>query len=317
MEQNELISALIAFLLGLLAKFIYDIWSERRKKKSLFITKTTVNSFTLGNLEKEIRNQIEVTYKNHPIKSVQIVRVDVENNGFSAAKNQSISVRFGSEAKIIGEPKSESSSEDLRYVDYDPIISPNSRRILVKLLRKGTRLSWNFTVINHTQNDFIVEHGVASLDKDVTDSDLDVSSAISNEKISLDVVSRIRRILVYIVLIKISMLFRDSFTFGMQELSRPVMNVLIIWMWFLVIQEINRGIVPFVEWVKEFTNPQKTIEINNASLSEGSNIMISTDQGDTKPSITKLELDKKILQELLEKSDTKKSLPKKTSRAKK
>lgn len=299
MDQNEFISALVAFVLGLLAKFIYDIWSERRKRKSLLITKTTLSSFTLGELDDDIRNQINVNYQHHSIKSIQIVRVHLENNGTSAIKNQAVTVRFEEQAQIIGEPKSDSSSEDLRYVEFDNSIPQlNTRRILVNLLRKSSSLSWDFVVINHGQNDFNVEHGIAKLDKDAIESDLNVTSTISSEKVSLDVVDRIRRIIVYIILIKIAGVFRDSFTFGMQEISRPVMNILIIWGWFLVIREINQSIIPIMGWVRDVFTPQKDITIT----SQDSTIAMSLESGVS--TISNTGLDEDTLKALLTLNDT-------------
>ena len=119
MDQKEIVSALVAFILGLLAKIIYDVWSDRRKRKTLLITKTILSSFTLGSLDEGIRNQIDVLYNNRSIESVRLLRVDLENNGSLAVKNQAITVRFADDARIVGEPNSDSSTEDLRNVELD------------------------------------------------------------------------------------------------------------------------------------------------------------------------------------------------------
>lgn len=283
MDQQEFFSALLAFLLGLLAKFIYDIWNERRKRKTLFISKTTISSFTLGSLEKDIREQIEVYYKKLPITSIKLIRVNIENTGWAAIRNQVITIRFSKDAQIIGEPTSDSSSENLRYVETDKDnLSSNTRRFLIKLLRKDASLSWNVAVINHTDNDFVVEHGISTLDKDITESDIDVSSTITNQKIALDVASRFRRIITYSILTQIVALTRDSFVFGFQDLAKPIMNVVIIFMLAFLIREFAQSITPILEWINGTLanlSPKTDMDFAVSGSVSESTIAISTNTG--------------------------------------
>ena len=314
MELKDIISALVAFLFGLLAKFIYDIWSERRKRKTLLIRKSTLTSFTLGSLEKDIREKIEVLFEKHPIKSIQLVRVSMENSGFSAIKNQAVTIKFGDKAQIIGEPISKSSSEDLRYIKYDYSASTfNKRRILFELLRKGAKVSWDFAVINHDQNDFIVEHGISKNDKEITDNDLDVVSTIANEKISPDLSGRIKRIFTYLIFTQIMVLLRDSFLQNMLQIAAPVINAATIIIWILLIQEVTKSIIPITEWLRETFSPkEKSFQITIEGDVTDSNIII----GDTN-SINTAKFDQKVLREFLDVLDSQNEKPKLTKGAKK
>jgi len=316
MEVKEIISALIAFLFGLIAKFIYDLWSERRKRKSLLIRKTVLTSFTLGSLEKDIREKLEVLYNHLPITSIQLVRVSMENSGSATIKNQAITIRFGDKAKIIGEPQSNSSSEDLRYIKFD-LENPNQnrKRILFELLRKGAKISWDFAVINHNETDFIVEHGISKFDKESEDSDLDVISIITNEKTGLDVSGRVRNIIILMVFTQIVSLLRDAFVVGMpylHDIATLISNILIITIWVFLIQEIARSVIPIMKWISEVFSQKEPLKIVIEGSVEESNIAVSTDNS-SGISINSMKFDKEILRNFLKAIESPKKLPKPSS----
>ena len=300
MDQNEIVSALVAFMLGLLAKIIYDVWGDRRKRRSLVITKTVLSAFTLSSLDEGIRDQMEVSFNHHPIDSVRLLRVEVENRGSAAVKNQALTVRFSDKAQIVGEPNSESSTEDLRYIEIDNNATAiNSRRIKINLLRKGSQLAWNFAVINHELDDFVVEHGISDFDEKFPVSDLEVSSNITSEKISPDVTSRIRRIFVYLLLTQITSLISGSFVFGLQEILRPIGNLLTIFIWVLLIKEIVVGVVPILEWIRSVSSRQEIVEISGDITS--SNIAVATKTGSAR--LSSSIFDKNTLRAILEQAE--------------
>ncbi|MBV7334266.1 hypothetical protein KFU94_39730 [Chloroflexi bacterium TSY] len=132
MPTEDLLGALLAFALGLLAKFLYDIWTDSRKQKSLLFVKTVLSSFRLSDLDDDIRKEMQVSYGHRNIQSVHRVRVEVENNGAAVVNNQAFTVRFSENASIISPPQSQSSSEDLREVQVDEQAKqPNSYRFLL------------------------------------------------------------------------------------------------------------------------------------------------------------------------------------------
>lgn len=264
------------------------------------ITKTILSSFTLGSLDEGIRSQIEVLFNNRPIESVRLLRVELENNGSSAVKNQAINVRFADDAQIVGEPNSDSSTEDLRNIELDiNAITNNSRRFKINMLRKGSQLSWDFVVINHVADDFVVEHGVSSFDSALPEGDLEVSSTITSEKINPDVTSRIRRILIYLILAQITSLFSSSFVFGLQELFRPIGNLLTIMVWIFLIKEISASVVPILEWIRNISSRQEFVEFRGDITS--SNIAVATKTAGA--SVRSSLFDKNILKALLEQAE--------------
>jgi hypothetical protein len=185
MSKEKLVSALVAFVLGLLAKFIYDVWEERRKRKQIVLKKSVISKFNPNELEEGIRESTQVLYQGRNINSIQIVHVEVENKSASALRNQAITVRFSDQAQILNvEQDSETTSEDLRYVALDPQTESHKKRYILQLLRKDSHIGWNFTVINHRASDFVVEHGVASTEAKKTD--LDVETLITADKTQLD-----------------------------------------------------------------------------------------------------------------------------------
>ncbi len=301
MPKEELAAALVAFLLGLLAKFLYDIWSDRRKRKSLVFVKTVVSSFNLNSLEEDLREQTQVIYTGHPVKSIHLVRVEVENSGFLAVANQAFTVRFSKDAQIIGEPQSESSEEDLRFVERDlSSDKQNSRRFIIKLLQKSRQLSWDLTVINHEQSDFVVEHGIATTDEKLEGVDVDVSSTITSEKAQIDLIGRIRRVLVLLISIPVIIITRELITFSLDYFEWnfpivPITNIAIVWLLLLVIRDIWQSIEPLVSLLnKRDTDTASIISIDHI---EGSTIGIASQEAGITQ--TSNGLDDKIVQTLL------------------
>lgn len=213
MTTQEIFPALLAFLFGLLAKFLYDLWAESRQKKSIVFTKKVINSFSVNMLEEKLRERAEVLFDQKAIKSVHIVSVEVENAGLRAVKNQAFTVRFSDKAQILGVPTSKSSSEDLRYVK-DEQVEKNAHRFVIHLLQKRRKLAWEFVVINTDTKDFIIEHGISPQSSDFTDADLDVGSTVISSKIQLDLVSQIKRALFIVFL-----------TVALTIVTEPITNI--------------------------------------------------------------------------------------------
>jgi hypothetical protein len=271
---EKLIAALVAFILGLLAKFIYDMWNDRRKRKSLIFVKTIISSFTLSDLEKDIREQTQVIYSGHPVRSIHLVRVEVENDGSVALANQAFTVRFSKDAQIIGEPQSKSSEEDLKFVERDlSSDKQNSLRFIIKLLQKRRRLSWDLAVINHTDSDFVVEHGIAATDEKLEGVDLDVFSTITNEKAKIDLIGRIRRILVLVMSIPIVIIIQKLIAFALDYFNSnfsifPIANIAILWLLLLVVRDIWRLIKPLMSLLtKKETDTKLDVVIDNTRCS--------------------------------------------------
>ena len=178
-------------------------------------------------------------------------------------------------------------------------ITSNSRRFKINMLRKGSQLSWDFVVINHVSDDFVVEHGVSSFDSKLPESDLEVSSTVTSEKINPDVTSRIRRILVYLILTQIASLISSSLVFSLQELFRPIGNLLTIMVWIFLIKEVSASVVPILEWIRAISSRQEFVEFRGDITS--SNIAVATKTAGA--SVHSSLFDKNILRAVLEQAE--------------
>ena len=167
------------------------------------------------------------------------------------------------------------------------------------MLRKGSQLSWDFVVINHVSDDFVVEHGVSSFDSKLPESDLEVSSTVTSEKINPDVTSRIRRILVYLILTQIASLISSSLVFSLQELFRPIGNLLTIMVWIFLIKEVSASVVPILEWIRAISSRQEFVEFRGDITS--SNIAVATKTAGA--SVHSSLFDKNILRAVLEQAE--------------
>jgi len=97
MDNETLIKiglAVFTFVLGLISKLLYDLWQQRKTKKTLLLTKGIASSFLREDLEENIRPDTKVSYKGHPIDSICIARVEVENSCSSPLRNQTCTVTF-------------------------------------------------------------------------------------------------------------------------------------------------------------------------------------------------------------------------------
>lgn len=306
MESADIYKALLGFFLGLVAKLIYDLWSEARKEKTLSFEKTVLSSFTISSLDKNIRDQTRVVYNNLPVESIHLVRVEVSNPSLSAIKNQAFTVRFSKDAKIIGIPKSQSSSEDLRYAEIDwEASTQNSCRFKLFLLRKTKNVSWDFAVINHTKADFQIEHGIITKDGNFEGVDLDVSSKVSGQKVQLDLVERLYRIISFLIIIQIITLVRNSIVFSaIHSISTPVANLGIIIFWMLILWETRKVAGPFMDWIASLG-----AKIDNSGLwfesssIDGDNVNISGNDMEISK-VVDLATMKKLLDTVIESNDS-------------
>ncbi len=240
----------IAFVFGLVAKFIYDIWYEKRQRKSLLYVKTILSSFTIDSLEESIREQISVAYAHKDINSIHLVKIEVENNGSSVIKNQAFTVRFSKDAEILSDPISTSSSEDLRHIDIESPEFDNSRRFSIHLLRKGATVSWIITVINHDKHEFIVEPGVLISDYSDENVDLDVSSKITSERAEIDLTDRVKKILIALIsLLTLVFIHNTSSRLLYSGLSTIISSVFIISLFAYLLMELVNTVGPFFEWL--------------------------------------------------------------------
>jgi hypothetical protein len=304
---KTIVAPVITFLLGLLAKFAYDLWKERRKRKLLLFTKTIVSSFSLSDLDEGIRKAIEVVYQGHHIKSITLVEVEVENTGFSTVKNQAVTISFSEEAQIIGELQEIGSSEDFRYVKPDDSATkPNSRRFLLEILRKGKVLVWRMAVINHQGEEFKVEHGVVNPDS--KQSDLEVDIEITKEKARIGFAVRIQKMIALLIYIQILYLARGIIPRPLLEfdvLISPLINVAIIWLWLLLLREATQIVLPVIQGVASLSGKSKEIGITSGN---NSNIVIAEGSASLE-----VHTDKELLRALIPKAESlpeDKNLPK-------
>lgn len=298
MTPRDLVAAVFAFLLGLLAKFVYDLWSESRKKKYLEFTKTIQSSFSINKIAEDLRKQIQVLYEGQAINSIHLVRVDVENTSLSAISNQTFTVRFSELAHIIGDPQSDSSSEDLRFVEADTETdAPNLRRFIIRRILKGRRLSWVFAVVNHDETKKIeVEHGTL---EEASGEDLNVEPTEKEEKAQLDLEERLRRIVTFLILVPIVVLLRNALSAvpGSEPLLVPFFSGLLTVVWLILLSLIIGTISPLMNWLRglrasgEYVGGD-LISIGNITTSRGVAIGEAA-------SAQLLQLDEEVLRRLL------------------
>lgn len=270
---KTLIPAVVTFALGLLAKFAYDLWKERRKRKTVVITKTVLSSFSPNSLDDDIRKAVEVNFQGRVINTIQLVRVEIENTSANAVKKQALTVRFSDQAQIIGTPKTTGSSEDFRYVKADDSApKPNTQRFIVDLLQKGRSLAWDFAVINHQEADFVVEHGVATAE--AKDVDLDVLPTITTEKAQVNLAGRIQRAVRLLIYILIAYFLKDILPrtiFGpLVALAAPLFTIAIIWLLLTLMREAMLIIPTVVAGWSAATTDSITIDTGS-----GSNVVVA------------------------------------------
>jgi len=271
MSTSEVIAAFLAFLLGLLAKFLYDLWVESRQKKALVFTKKLVSSFSISSLGANLRERTEVLFDKQPVASVQVVSVEVENSGRRAVKNQSFTVRFGERASILGTPKNLSASEDFRYVQEEKVTgTENAYRYVIKLLQKNRKLQWEFAVINNEKGEFSVEHGIASTKEDFSDADLDVGSVVVSSKAQLDLMSQIRRTLLFLVSIAIVSVVAGPAIAAGGSLVAIALTAIIVLLLFLLYRSAVNAIQLFADSFKlsDLIKPRSSVEILNGTFGD-------------------------------------------------
>lgn len=197
LSNEQILLAILAFIFGLLSKFIFDIWDEKRKRQSLTFTKRTISSFSATQLGKELAEQTKLYFNEEIVESIQIVSIQVENTGASAVRKQAFSVHFDEMARILGTPESKSSSEDLRFVNVERVQHKmNSYRFSIDILQKGRKLAWKFVVVDNLSSEIKIEHGLAAASlSDLEEVDLDVNSVIVSSRAQLDLIGRLKVIL--------------------------------------------------------------------------------------------------------------------------
>jgi hypothetical protein len=251
MTFQEIISGLFAFLLGLIAKFIYDLWVDRRQRQALTFTKKTLSSFSSDILGEGLRDRTQLLFSNVPVRSIQIVVVEVENTGSRAVKNQAFTVRFDDKARILGKPRELTSSEDFRFVQEEKIENEdNVYRFKIHLLQKRRRLSWEFVVIDNLSGKFVVEHGVAAEGDNLTDVDLDVSSVITTSRAQLDLIGQVRRSVSILIGIAIIGSIRDIAISFLGNFTSALLNPIIILLLLILFYNTQKAIAPLLELLR-------------------------------------------------------------------
>ena len=62
MTVEDLLKALLGFLLGLTAKMVYDLWSEKRKQQHIVLRKIVRSSFSTSQLDEKLRKDVQVLF---------------------------------------------------------------------------------------------------------------------------------------------------------------------------------------------------------------------------------------------------------------
>jgi hypothetical protein len=278
----KILMPVFTFVLGLISKFLYDIWRERRTKKTMLVTKSIVTSFTREQLEENIRPMTEVMYSGHEIDSICVARVEIENNCSSPLRNQTCTVTFGDQATILGDPICVECTEDRNFVLHDSGENSNiSRKFILMLLRPHRRIAWHFTVINHI-GDFSVTHSIQAKTEQFEEADLDVEPIYSADKrIELSLERHLLRIASLLISIQIVGLIGDAFRpfiFGLDEVLRPITNGVQIWLWLLVIGTCAKSITPLMNWFREINRRDST---NSVEVSGSRNsVVVQSPQSD-------------------------------------
>ncbi|MDQ2998267.1 MAG: hypothetical protein M3R61_14615 [Chloroflexota bacterium] len=114
-------------------------------------------------------------YDNRPAKNIQLVSVEVENTGARAVKNQAFTVIFDEKSYILGSPKILTPGEDLKFVRMERVPDlNNSYHFAMKVLQKGRKLGWSFTLLDNASGIFKIQPGLATTGDSIDDVDLDV-----------------------------------------------------------------------------------------------------------------------------------------------
>ena len=257
MSNEDLVKALFAFLLGLLAKILYDFWNERRKRKGLAFTKTIIGSFTKDSLEEQLQDYTQVYYSGLDVQSIHLVRVKLKNVGYAAIKHQVFSVKFTENAQIIGRPALSGSDEDLKLITEDHSQKANQQRFVVDVIQKGREIAVDFVVINHGTSEFEVQHGIdpeMATSMDPTDLDVDVS--LSGEQLGVNFVSLLKQWVIVALLLPIMYVIRNLLndlggTVGSVTFA-SLWNIFIIGAW-IGLMHISYRLVPLlIEWLETF-----------------------------------------------------------------
>lgn len=245
--------AIFTFILGLISKFLYDIWSQRRAKKNILFEKSIVTSFTREQLEESIRPNTKVTYSGHDIDSICVARVEAKNVCSSPLRNQVYTVEFSEGAKILGEPKLVECTEDQKFIIHDSDNDTDeSRKFIMMLLRPKRQVVWDFTVINH-KGDFSVKHSIQSKTDEFSEADLDVEPIYSiegNRQAELSLELRLITIVTLLIAVQIANLINNSFPRFLDIVVNPVINLIQISLWLLIIGVSAKTIKPLLDWFK-------------------------------------------------------------------
>lgn len=276
MKPEDIISAVVAFLLGLLSKLVYDLWADRRKKQELTFYKRTVSSFSTSMLGDKLRDSTALLFSGERVQSIQLVSVEVENTGSRAVRNQAFTVRFDEKARILGMPKSLSTSEDMRFVQVEELSAQeNAYRFNIQLLQKKHRLGWEMAVVDNTSGIINIEHGLATSISDLNEVDLDVSSVVTGSKAQLDALGRIRRMLVILVGIFAVAVIRDTLTSMVTPAVTAVLNAAIIIMLLVFLQNVLRLIPSITDALRSTAlgGTQADVSLRDATVSAGGNFI--------------------------------------------
>lgn len=265
MTNQEILSALLAFALGLLSKFLYDFWADKRRKQEITFTKKTLSSFSVSALGERLRDRTQVVYNAEPVQSIQLVTVELENTGSRAVKNQAFTVRFDDGSRILGQPKSLTSSEDMRFVKEERFSDkPNIYRFNIQLLQRGHRLSWEFAVVDNLSGNITIEPGVATTGDNLNEVDLDVESVVTGSKAQLDLIGQVKRsiaLLVWIVVIEvlknIAIGLLDSL--GVGNIAATLLNTIIVTLLLIFLYNISNMVAPLIEIIRSLSESKGTL----------------------------------------------------------
>ncbi|NOK62948.1 MAG: hypothetical protein GFH27_549293n345 [Chloroflexi bacterium AL-W] len=152
-----LISAVLAFPIGILVSLIAQSTIDRRQKLQLMYERKSEQTFVLA--KEELQDKISIIYQGREIKNLYFFNLRIVNSGRKTIRNQAFTCLFSENTQSIDPSFPRVTTIPPREIDIVPSphnINPNELRYTIIALGPGQSINIDFLTVNNKTSEFQV-----------------------------------------------------------------------------------------------------------------------------------------------------------------
>lgn len=135
--------ALVSAILAFIGSYVLALQKQRKEPQKQLSYDTTIRK-GLVEIESDIRDKVQVLYKNQKIEDLYHIACNIENTGNTVIKNQYIRFDLPADSNIVDyffEPVPE---REIGAQETDEGLNLNEKRYLIKHIERGQRVGFRF-----------------------------------------------------------------------------------------------------------------------------------------------------------------------------